>query len=323
MTWTGSALEIAYAARHSATNVFGADSHATLLAVGALAYNLDAALAENSISGHWHWTGSTAPYATLTLSALPPTFTAPPGPAARHTNRLAFQRTPLAPTLASRLAGEREGANGITLLQGTERAALVRMVRLASEARFCNEALHHWLFGSLRHTPAQVAAGDGLDMNSLGLPPGGRAMLNWMANWPRMRTLNRFGAYKLLARSEVGLLAAAPALLCISGPGDAASVIDAGRLLARVWTACNLEGVAVHPYYVVTDQVQRLHGGTLAAGFADQIGAVERDLAQLLALAPGQQLQMILRLGYPKQAPVRSRRLPLADLLHDASAAGV
>jgi hypothetical protein len=321
MTWTGKQLEIGYAERHSATNVFSAHSHATLLGIGALAYNLDTALAANGVTGEWAWTAEAQPYGRLTLSDIPAAFTAPRGPAERHTNRNAFKRNPLPRELVAHLAAEREGDNRITVLEGASRTPLVRMVRLASEARFCNEALHHWLFGSLRHTPEQVAAGDGLDMNSLGLPPGGRAMLNFISDWPRMRALNRIGAYKLLARSEVGLLSAAPSLLCLSGPGDARGVIDAGRLLARVWTACNLEGIAVHPYYVVSDQLQRLHNRSLADGFEAQIGAIERDLTQLLELAPGQTLHMILRLGYPKKAAVRSRRLPLAAVFTDHSAA--
>ena len=321
MTWTGQQLEVGYAERHSATNVFQAHSHATLLGIGALVYNLDAALAANGVSGQWTWTAASQPYGSLALSNIPTAFTAPRGPAERHTNRNPFKRDALPRDLVARLGAEREGDNRITVFEGTGRAPLVRMVRLASEARFCNEALHHWLFGSLRHTPAQVAAGDGLDMNSLGLPPGGRALMNFISDWPRMRALNRIGAYKLLARSEVGLLAAAPTLLCLSGAGDARGVIDAGRLLARVWTACNLEGIAVHPYYVVTDQLQRLHNHTLADGFEGQIGAIERELTQLLALAPGQTLHMILRLGYPKKAAVRSRRLPLAAVFTDRSAA--
>jgi hypothetical protein len=321
LTWTGRALELSYAQRHAATNVFSAHSHATLLGIGAVAENLDVALAANGVTGQWQWSGAGQPYGTLALSHVPAAFTQPRGPSERHTNRNAFRRDALPRELLARLEKAREGDNRVSLREGKSAAPLVRMVRLCSEARFCNEALHHWLFGSLRHTPDQVAAGDGLDLNSLGLPPGGRAMLNFMSDWGRMRALNRVGAYKLLAHSETGLLSAAPALLCISGPDEAHSVIEAGRLLARVWTTCNLEGIAVHPYYVVADQLQRLHEGTLAAGFEPQVGAVERALEELLGLAPGHTLHMILRLGYPKVAPVRSRRLPLAAVFADRSAA--
>lgn len=321
LTWNGRTLAISYAERHAATNVFSAHSHATLLGIGAVAENLDMALRANGLRGNWDWSpGEQQPYGAVAIDGIPATFSAPDGPQRRHTNRLPFTRQPLPAQLSARLGAEREGGNRVALLQEpAARAALVRLVRISSEARFCNHDLHKWLFGSLRSTPAEVARGDGLDMDSLGLPPGGRSMLGFISDWGRMRTLNRLGAYKLLARSEVGLIAAAPALLCVTGPAGGASSIDAGRLLTRVWTELNLAGIAVQPYYVVTDQLNRLHEGTLAAGFDARIGAVERDLQALLGLAQGEALHMILRLGYPKAAPVRSRRLAPAAVFTDAS----
>jgi hypothetical protein len=320
LRWTGSALQIAYAQRHPGTNVFGADSHATLLGIGGVAENLEAALRANGVHGDWQWSGGEAqPYATLAVGALPAGFVAPEGPARRHTNRLPFRREALAADALASVSAAREGRNRVALLvEPTRKKRLVQLVRMCSEARFCNRDLHRWLFGSLRHTPDEVARGDGLDMDSLGLPPGGRAMLGLMSDWGRMAKLNRIGAYKLLALSEVGLIGAAPALLCVAGAADRRGVIDAGRLLTRVWTELNLQGIAVQPYYVVTDQLNRLHDGTLAAGFDARMAAVERELHGLLELAPGEMLHMILRIGYPKAEPVRSRRLPLAQVFRDA-----
>lgn len=322
LQWDGRALALDYAPRHATTNVFSAHSHATLLAIGAVAENIQAALAANGVDAEWRWRGAgQLPYGTIEVPLLPQTFTMPEGVMRRHTNRLAYRAGPLPGELVARLNGSVEGANRVALLlDAPARASLVGLVRASSEARFCNRDLHRWLFGSLRHTPQEVAAGDGLDMDSLGLPPGGRAMMGLMADWDRMAWLNRLGAYKLLARSEVGLLGAAPALLCIAGAADSASVIDAGRLLTRVWTELNMAGIAVQPYYVVTDQLNRLHEGTLAAGFDGAIGAVGEDVQRLLGLAPGEMLHMILRVGYPKKAPVRSRRLPLDAVFTDASA---
>lgn len=313
LTWNGEALAIGYVERHASSKVFTAHSHATLLGVGAVAENLDTALRANGVAGQWQWaSGDQQPYGSVALAHVPATFTVPEGPLARHTNRLPFRRDPLPAELVTRLGACREGGNRVVLLSDALRKArLVRMVRLCSEARFCNRELHQWLFDSLRRTPAEVARGDGLDLNSLGLPPGGKSMLRFIADWGRMRSLNRLGAYKLLARSEVGLIGAAPALLCLTGPADSASVIAAGRLLTRAWTTLNIEGIAVQPYYVVTDQLTRLHDGTLASGFSEQIAAVERDMHSLLGLPQGEVLHMILRLGYPKAMPVRSRRLEL------------
>jgi nitroreductase len=320
LSWNGTALEIGYADRHADFQAFSADSHATLLGIGAVAENLDMALDANGLRGEWQWASDARqPYGRVTIAAVPQAFRAPQGPARRHTNRLPFRRDPLPEQLLERIGALREGANRVTILiDRAQRERLVRLVRIASEARFCNHDLHQWLFGSLRRTPAEVASGDGLDIDSLGLPPGGKSMLDFISDWGRMSALNRLGAYKLLALSEVGLISAAPALLCISGPADR-SVIDAGRLLTRVWTELNLAGIAVQPYYVVTDQLNRLHAGTLAPGFEAKIGAVEQELGRQLGLAQGEMLHMILRVGYPKADPVRSRRLPLAAVFTDSA----
>jgi hypothetical protein len=323
LTWNGTRLEIGYAQRHAATNVFSASSHATLLGIGAVAENLAMALRTNGLRGEWAWSSEAGqPYGTVAIDRVPQAFTAPEGAARRHTNRLPFRRDALPAPLVERIGALCEGGNRVTLLTAAaQRTRLVRLVRISSEARFCNRDLHKWLFGSLRWTPAEVANGDGLDIDSLGLPPGGKSMLSFISDWGRMSTLNRLGAYKLLARSEVGLISVAPALLCISGPADARNVVAAGRLLTRAWTELNLAAIAVQPYYVVTDQLNRMHEGTLAAGFDARIGAVEREVHDLLHLAQGQTLHMILRLGYPKAEPVRSRRLTLDEVFIDASAA--
>ncbi|TFW30697.1 hypothetical protein [Massilia horti] len=319
--WTGRALEVAYASRHPDTNVFDADSHATLLAVGGVAENLSMALAANGVDGAWRWSGGASqPYGELAVSApLPDTFVAPSGPARRHTNRLPYQSTALPADVLAHAGAAREGGNRtVVLTEPDARECLVQLVRQCAQARFCNQDLHRWLFGSLRHTPQEVAQGDGLDMNTLGLPPGGRAMLALMSSWKRMEALNRIGAYKLLAHTETQLLSAAPALVCVVGPEERYGTLDAGRLLTRVWTELNLAGVAVQPYYVVTDQVNRLFAGTLPAGFDPWIWIAQRDLARLLGLAEGEMLHMILRVGFPAREPVRSRRLPLAQLFTSA-----
>lgn len=323
MRWDGRALSLCYAERHAGPGVFGPSSHATLLSVGAVLENLHDALTANGAIAppRERWgDGVTEPYAAFELAAPQHEFTIPARLTGRHTNRLPYRATAVPAALAEEVGRRRAGGNRIALLTDPQRKArLVRLVKACSEARFCNRDLHAWLYGSLRHTPEAVARGDGLDMRTLGLPPGGKQLMGFMADWRRMVFLNRLGAYKLLAQSETGLIAAAPALLCIIGPADRGSVIEAGGLLAGVWSDLNAQGLAVQPYYVVTDQLNRLHDGTLAPGFEGRIGAAEAELRALLELRDGEQLHMILRVGYPKSEPVRSARLPLEAVLVDAS----
>lgn len=320
LAWDGSALSIHFAERAS---LFRADSHASLLAAGAVAEHVQAALDANGVDARWQWgSASGQPYASVALGALPDQFQPPAGPAARHTNRLPYRREPLPAGLAAQLAALGEGGNRLQLLQGASAKPLLDMVRVCSEARFCNPALHAWLFDCLRFTPQAAADGSGLDVRTLGLPPGGRALMHAIRDWKRMQALNRVGLYKLMALAETGLLRQAPGLLCLTGPDGWPGACDAGRLLARVWMQLNLQGLAVHPYYVISDQLQRLHAGTLPAGFAPAVAGVEQALQQQLALPAGHTLHMLLRIGWPKAAPVRSQRLPLEQVF-SAAADGV
>jgi len=322
LSWNGQELSIAHVPRHPAYNVFKADSHATLMTVGAVMEYVQAALRTHDLPAEWRWNGVLPgqPYASVAISRLQPQFARPPELWQRHTNRLPYRSQALPPTLAGELDGLHESSNRLLLLQDRARkSALVRLVRICSEARFCNRSLHTWLFGSLRHTQQQVERGDGLDIRTLGLPLGGRQMLAVISSWKRLSVLNRLGAYKLLALSEVGLIAAAPGLLCVVGRRGEREAAAAGSLLARVWCQLNQQGVAVQPYYVVTDQINRLSDGTLAAGFDVRIAQAERHLHALLSLGPDEMLHMILRAGYPENDPVRSRRLPLEMVFQDDS----
>lgn len=323
LRWNGSELAIAFAPRNQTHNVFAAGSHATLLSVGAVVENLQSALMAHSIHSNWHWPSNPAqgqPYATVAIKGDPADFVSPNGPLRRHTNRLAYGPDPLPAGVVRAIDTYRENSTrAVLLVDRGQKSGLIRLVRRSSEARFCNRHLHEWLIGSLRFTPEEVARGDGLDIRTLGLPPGGKQFMRLISDWRRLEILNRLGAYKLLALSEAALLAPAPALLCIVGRADARSVIDAGRLMTRLWTDLNLQGIAVHPYYVVTDQINRLREGTIAAGFESQIADVDDQMRRLLELQPADMLHMTLRVGYPKAEPVRSRRLPLEAVFFDSS----
>ncbi|TAK90371.1 MAG: hypothetical protein EPO06_08830 [Burkholderiaceae bacterium] len=324
MRWRGRTLEISYSPHAPVPQVFKADSHATLLAAGALAENLVAACATNGISVDLQWSAEINdchPFLAATLNHLPDHFTVPARVEQRHTNRGAFRSTALPDALLTAMGRCSEGGNRLLALRDrSQRIALSKLIRICSEARFCNRDLHEWLFDSLRFTPAEAARGNGLDVRCLGLPPGGKIFLRFISDWGRLSMLNRLGAYKLLARSEAMAIATAPALLCVVGHRQPPDVIQAGRLMTRIWQECNAQGIAVHPFYVVTDQIQRLHAGALATGFAARITAVENDLHTLLQLQPDEMLHMVLRVGYPASVPVRSQRLPLDAVMRDDTA---
>ena len=324
LRWNGNELAIVFARRDSAESIFPADSHAILISVGAVIENIQAVISANAISAEWRLPAAPEtgqPYASVTLRGAPVNFVTPEGPLRRHTNRFPFRSDALPEELLDQLGNYHEGTSRISLLvDPVEKSRMARLVQICSEARFCTRELHEWLINSLRFTPADAARGDGLDIASLALPPGGRYFFRFIADWKRTASLNRLGLYKFMALTEASLPAKAPALLCIIGQGDPRNIICGGRLMERVWMELNLQGIAVHPYYVVTDQINRFSTGKVAAGFEARMNKVEEETRSLLALQPGEMLHMILRIGYPKLNPVRSQRLPLEAIFQDTRA---
>jgi hypothetical protein len=313
--WDGKCLTVHLDPIRGAAGL-GLDHPANLMAIGAVIENLAQAVealelpAEALKVGR----GGSEPFATITWHH-PVRLPAGEREVAlfrRHTNRGAFQTVPLAPALAHRLAAMTEGPLRTVMVSENERKKrLVALLRSASEVRFQTEEIHRWLGASLRFTPEEVARGDGLDIATLLLPPGATGMLKLSLDWRRMTILNRFGAYKLFASLEAAMLQQSAALLVVAGPTQADGTgVAAGRLLERLWVLLNEQGVAVHPYYVLSDQLYRLRAKLVPDRFVAQVTTVAKGVADLLGSSE-ETIFMLLRVGIPKIAnPIRSRRLP-------------
>lgn len=234
----------------------------------------------------------------------------------RHTNRFPYKRGPLPFNVLEEIRTQREGKARVVVLDQPESiAVLADLTRRASEVRFQTQELHEWLAASFRFTAAEVARGDGLDIATLDLPPGGGLLLRFISDWRRMARFNQLGAYKAFAQLESKPVGQAPALIAVVGNSSEGGTRAAGRLMQRVWIALNQVGLAVQPGYVIPDQLQRLKQGQVATCFAPAITQVARELSDLLEL-PDQTLHMLLRVGYPTRVPKQSLRLPLAQILN-------
>lgn len=235
----------------------------------------------------------------------------------RHTNRGRFKVTSLDPETITDLAAMTQGAARTLILEGSDdRKYLTALVRDASEVRFQTEDLHRWLAQSLRFTPEEIERGEGLDVATLLLPPGGLGLLKMSLDWRRMAAFNRVGAFKLFAALEAAMLRHCGAFVAVLGPPSEPGVeIAAGRLMERLWIDLNSRGLAVHPYYVLPDQLYRLRAGLVGAPFQAQVAAITARTAELLQ-SKNETMFMLLRVGIPMIAdPVRSRRLPRGSLL--------
>lgn len=309
-------LSISYCHRSNKPDPFGAFGHASLISGGALHETIINLLglggqSENQVTVRTNdlsWfldiplqsislANSCADYSSVT---------------SRHTNRHPFK------SLDTDLLQFSEADSGCQITLSTHRPTIKQIascLRSCSEARFNNRELHEWLFSSIRWTDEEAMVGSGLDIATLHLPPGGRQLMRWIAPWKRMAHLNRLGFYKVMALVDSSLFCAAPAILAFSGKTDRNDIWNTGRSIQRTWIQLNQQGIAVHPYYAITDLGNRLRNGELDANWELPVKSSQEIIKQLLKLDSERELHMLFRIGSPTVTPVRSRRLPTASFI--------
>ena len=236
----------------------------------------------------------------------------------RHTNRWPYKADAIPEDLIASCSSFAEDSVSVTILtQLNERKKMADLIGLASEMRFQTPEIHNWLYETLRMSPAEVAENDGLDINTIPLPPGGKLLLALIKDWKRMSFLNRyFGMYKMMAKIEAQALLAAPAIAIVSGGHYQKDAFDAGRVMQRFWLHANSQGLAVHPYYVLSDQLVRVSNETLM----EQLSPYESKLRQgIQSILDNDGFpHMVLRVGYPKKNVVKSKRLSMDLVVKNA-----
>lgn len=321
LSWQGNALTVTYDIQRVTGKTFAADSHATLLTIGALSENLTQAAAMLDLKLNW-----TIPklldihhpvYFQTTIekqsgNTITPTTDSLPL-FKRHTNRHSYRNKPLPGDCISLLKNLTQDSARILVFEDKPLIQqIAELVRSASEIRFQTQEVHEWLAKSLRFdTKNTDQYGEGLDVATIDLPPGGRLFLRLISDWQRMNRLNKLGAYKAMALIDSQPVGKAPALIAVVGPTRFRDTLAAGKLMNRAWIALNEQGIAVHPYYVVADQLQRRQANIVPSRLTKQADAVFDQARQLFQFGDGETLHMLFRVGYPIKTPVKSKRLPL------------
>jgi hypothetical protein len=315
--WDGRYLRVKYDHQRVANKTFGPHEHATLLAMGALKENILQMAAFLGIDVIQVASGTSEPYFqfefNLTGNMNTPTREHPLFQ--RHTNRFPYRSDPIPSQFLESLTAMSQGQ--CRALIYSDRGLIKKLgawVRIASEVRFQSRDVHEFLAHSLRFTAEETSQGDGLDVRTLPLPPGGKAFLRLIKDWDRLAVLNRFGCYKFLSLMEERPVSKATSLICIAGPDGSNGALDAGALMERIWIYLNAEGIGVQPYYVITDQLQRLKAGKISAPLSPFIKTIQSEVKTVLR-SESNTLQMLLRIGYPKNTPIRSNRLPMERVI--------
>lgn len=226
----------------------------------------------------------------------------------RHTNRFPFKKNSLPEKIREQLSLLQEKEAKVHLYETDEAFSYwAQQIRAASEVRFQSQDIHEWLGDSLRFSKAEVLSNNGLDVKTLDLPPGGKQILAFTTKWSRMAFLNKFGLYKFFAFIESLQLKQAAALVCISSPLTTEGIIDAGRLMERLWIDLNSQNLAVHPYFVLSDQIYRHYNELVPEHLKADVNSLTKNI-EARSFGKMNHLQIVLRIGEPTVDPVRSRR---------------
>lgn len=319
LEWHDPTLTVSYDTARVSDKTFPANSPATLLTMGAALENINQAVNAAECPIIWQIPPTLNPAqpvyfkATFGRGAEKTDLTIDSVPLfKRHTNRLPYQSQALPKTLINELKNLTVASARVVVIdQPSTISQVAGLVKQASEIRFQTREIHEWLAKSLRFGKSSGSNDDGLDVNTLDLPPGGIAFLRLISAWSRMKILNLLGAYKALSFIDSRPVKDAPALVAIVGPSGFQDILAAGQLMNRIWIDLNAQSIAVHPYYVIADQLNRRQAGVIPVGLEKQADAVFVKAREIFQFEEGETLQMLLRVGYPKKTPVLSKRLPI------------
>lgn len=324
LDWEGDILTVSYDTSRVADKTFVADSHAIFLTMGALLENVIQAAKALNVGLTWSFPNkfdiNQPIYFQATLDQTNsliaskiddiPLFK-------RHTNRLPFQNKSLPSDFVSQLKNLTESSAKILVFENKKDIQqIAKQIRSASEVRFQTQEIHEWLAKSFRFdTKKADEYGEGLDVATIDLPLGGKLFLRLISNWKRMNWLNKIGTYKTMAFIDSQPVSQAPAIIAIAGScNEFRDILAAGQLMNRAWMMLNANGIAVHPYYVITDQLQRKRANVVPSHLVKQINSVSEDIQKLFKLGNEETVHILFRVGYPKKTPVKSKRLPLKSL---------
>jgi hypothetical protein len=313
----GNQIEVHFIERQ-VKSLFRHDSHATLLSIGAMAHTLKSCGAEIE----WGEIKNGSPYFVAQLPDAAPTHARPF--LERHTNRFPYKKGGVSmDSLRSIAIDPSFPALRVDWITNPKKIdGLAHYVGALSRERFLDRDQHESLMQSLRYSETEIGSGDGLDINTLHLPPGGKMFMRWITPWDRAQTLHGLGSARLMAATERNAFRTCGAVCVISsGPSDR-DTLDAGAMMVDVWKELNQLGLAVQPCYVLSpgslggslESSQTLDRTTLSAlresGFS--------NVRSLLSISSPSYVHMVLKVGIPRHAVKRALRFANAKIFGSA-----
>jgi hypothetical protein len=243
--------------------------------------------------------------------------------ASRVTCRTLLRRPPLSRAWLIQMsdaAAEFEAVHVDWVTDSHRIRALSHLVGLGDRIRFEFPPFQQEFFGNLRFTPGEASAtGDGLDVRTLELPPGGAIALGLLRHLWVLRAGNRAGLSRLLVGPSKRWVRRAPAVgFLTTQDASGASFVRGGRGLERVWLTATSLGLGLHPLGslpIFMAYAERTDGARLTARHRASAGKIAADVRRIVPDLQDRVVQLAFRVGVPRPPECRSLRLPLDRVL--------
>ncbi|MDM4018338.1 hypothetical protein [Roseiconus lacunae] len=181
------------------------------------------------------------------------------------------------------------------------------LIATTDSLRFRTEAFHAELFKQLRFKKSKVyETRDGLDVQTLELPPGVATMLRMLKSWKLMRLIHAARLTPLLTAPSKAAVQQSGAIAVISVPDRTTeSFLAGGRAIQRFWLAATNAGMSMHPLGSLP--IFLLQSSPNPA-FATSIKHAKEETASLLPGIGNRVIQLAFRVGHSPPPSHRSIR---------------
>jgi len=204
---------------------------------------------------------------------------------------------------------EREGAQLHLVTDPDEINRAAAILAASDRARYLTPKLHAEMIAELRW-PGDPLPDTGIDIRSLEFEPGELAMVDILRRPEVMANLARWNAGSALGEGTRRQVVASSALAVISvGGGSLADYAHGGAAAEAVWIVAEQRGYAVQPMspiFLYARGRDDLAG--VSTTFGDELGRLQEEFGQLIGLASGAAIALVLRIAVSEPASVRSLR---------------
>ncbi len=244
----------------------------------------------------------------------------------RQTSRIRFQKTPLTAEHKHMLQTAVGDNYHLLWIEGSAKRRTIRSIWYSERIRLQTPEIMQAYAETIEWGVDRSATK--MPWTALGLNPVMKHLFRQLVHYPTlMRITIQYLGGQLASFFELGILpslgcAAQFAMVERSSPRDSKDFIAAGRALQRLWLTATHLGILHQPNFTpVAMQRWREMGHAFSKNPAS-MDAGQKLLDSLTPLIGEENLPKIVwmgRLGYGKAPSARSVRMPLADLLLDAS----